>query len=263
MGISVADEVYIFFAMVVLGGILGVLFDVFRVIRKVKKMNTAFVAVSDFVFLVCALILVTGGMLYFNNGQLRWFEFFGLFLGALIYFLLLSHIIICVFVKIIEVFTKIISYILKILLTPLMFLYKILTRPIIFIYCGLKKVFGGLLCRIKRLFFRERVKDTLADNKNKKTKTKTKKKRHILGWSVFIVVCIMFVNTAMQQPKILKNKKEIASLNEQIEYEDKKSQEIDALKAKVNTDEYIEKVAREKLGLIKENEKIFIDVASQ
>ena len=29
-------------ALVVLGGILGVLFDVFRVIRKVKKMNTAF-----------------------------------------------------------------------------------------------------------------------------------------------------------------------------------------------------------------------------
>ena len=38
---------------------------------------------------------------------------------------------------------------------------------------------------------------------------------------------------------------------------------LDDLKEKVDTNEYIEKVAREKLGLVKENEIIFIDVASK
>ena len=67
----------------------------------------------------------------------------------------------------------------------------------------------------------------------------------------------------MQMPQIYANKQRIASLNEQIEYEKTRQLEIDELSGKVNTDEYIEKVAREKLGLVKENEIIFYDVASE
>lgn len=82
----------------------------------------------------------------------------------------------------------------------------------------------------------------------------------ILAW-VFVIG--FTVNAVAQQPVILQNKKVIESLEEQISYEKKKGQEVDALKEKVNTDEYIEKVARDKLGLVKENEKIFIDIAAQ
>ena len=49
----------------------------------------------------------------------------------------------------------------------------------------------------------------------------------------------------------------------QIAQQQKKLDELDELKTKVDSDEYIEKVAREKLGLIKENEIMFIDVAGE
>ena len=65
----------------------------------------------------------------------------------------------------------------------------------------------------------------------------------------------------MIQPEILKNKAEIEKLEAQIEYEQLRAKEVEAMKKKVESDEYIEKVARDKLGLIKENEKVFIDVA--
>ena len=39
--------------------------------------------------------------------------------------------------------------------------------------------------------------------------------------------------------------------------------EIEELKGKVNTDEYIEKMASEKLGLIKSNAKVFVDVSGE
>ena len=42
-----------------------------------------------------------------------------------------------------------------------------------------------------------------------------------------------------------------------------KEEEIEELKGKVNTDEYIEKTAREKLGMVKDNEILFKESQSK
>ena len=47
------------------------------------------------------------------------------------------------------------------------------------------------------------------------------------------------------------------ALSQQIEDEKARTEEIDALKEYMLTDEYTEEAAREKLGLVKENEIIF------
>ena len=91
----------------------------------------------------------------------------------------------------------------------------------------------------------------------------TKNKRRIIFWIFAAVVFSMLFKGIMQQPQIYANKQRIAELNEQIEYEKTRQAEIDELSRKVNTDEYIEKVAREKLGLVKSNAKIFIDASSE
>ncbi len=90
--------------------------------------------------------------------------------------------------------------------------------------------------------------------------------RHKKGVKIFLfvfVTCALLFRGLMQQPTIDANKEKIAELQEQIEYEEYRKTEIEAMKDEVNSDEYIEKVAREKLGMIKENEKVFIDVSSQ
>lgn len=48
-----------------------------------------------------------------------------------------------------------------------------------------------------------------------------------------------------------------AELQAQIEAEQERSEEIDELKEYVGTDEYIEQIAKEKLGLVHENEILF------
>ena len=91
-------------------------------------------------------------------------------------------------------------------------------------------------------------------------------KAHRFGISVTVLVLFMasmIFRGLMQIPQIEKNRETITSLNEQIEYEKRRTEEIEELKGKVNSDEYIEKVAREKLGYIKQNEKIFIDISAQ
>ena len=66
----------------------------------------------------------------------------------------------------------------------------------------------------------------------------------------------------MQQPQILENKEEIARLSEEIDYEKARQEEVENVRESVDTDEYIERIAREKLGMIKANEKIFVDVST-
>lgn len=90
-----------------------------------------------------------------------------------------------------------------------------------------------------------------------------KHKKRILIWGFFLIVFSMIFKGLMQQPQIYANKQKIAQLQEQIEYEKTRQAEIDELSTKVNTDEYIEKIASEKLGLVKSNAKIFVDVSSE
>lgn len=89
-----------------------------------------------------------------------------------------------------------------------------------------------------------------------------KKNKHaVMFWAVVAVAGTMLLRGVMQLPQIHKNNRTIAELEEKIEYEGVRQKEIDELKDKVDTDEYIEKIASEKLGLVKSNAKIFIDVS--
>lgn len=97
--------------------------------------------------------------------------------------------------------------------------------------------------------------------KNKLWKFYNRNHRSIKIWALILVSGAMIFKGVMQLPQIYQNKKNISSLNDRIEYEETRQKEIDELKDKVDTDEYIEKIASEKLGLVKSNAKIFVDVS--
>lgn len=73
----------------------------------------------------------------------------------------------------------------------------------------------------------------------------------------------MLVKAVMLQPAIASCGTQAAQLREEIDYENQRIEEIDAMMEKVGTDEYTEKVAREKLGMIKADEIVFIDISGQ
>ena len=62
-------------------------------------------------------------------------------------------------------------------------------------------------------------------------------------------------------PIIDANAKSAEKLREEIAKEQSSIEELDATWAMAGTDEFIEKIAREKLGMIKANEIVFIDVS--
>ena len=126
-----------------------------------------------------------------------------------------------------------------------------------------------------------------------KKKNKNKSIYRLLGAVFMVAFSVMFIKGVMQQPQITKNEDKIAELQEQIEYEKKRTEEIENIKSRVisgvekqkelaekeveegteengetlevdtEADENIEKVAREKLGLVKRDEIIFVDISEK
>ena len=99
--------------------------------------------------------------------------------------------------------------------------------------------------------------------KEKIKKSTKKRKMKITAALLFAVVLFMLVKGVMLQPQITNNYDKISELKSQIEYEKQRAEEVDALKENVDSDEYIEKIAREKLGMIRKDEIVFVDVTGE
>ncbi len=88
-----------------------------------------------------------------------------------------------------------------------------------------------------------------------------KGKKSIIGLVIIIVCGLYFGRIFIGQQKqldILYAK--TAEIDLKIEKEKKLNMELEEEKKVVLTEEYIEKIAREKLGMIKDGEKIFVDI---
>lgn len=82
--------------------------------------------------------------------------------------------------------------------------------------------------------------------------------------AVAVVVGIsMVVKSLMLQPVISLNKEKAEELTVQIKEEKHHIEEIDKIMKQAGSDEYIERIAREKLGMIKADEIVFIDISGQ
>ena len=97
---------------------------------------------------------------------------------------------------------------------------------------------------------------------SKKRKKKKKVGYNSLGMIAIALVVLVLLGGLMLESNALKDRlteydAKAATLQQQIEDEQTRTEEIDKLKKYMETDEYAEEVAREKLGLVKDNETVF------
>ena len=86
-----------------------------------------------------------------------------------------------------------------------------------------------------------------------------KHKRSMLAVSfvILLLAAVLFMNGISLREKERAYRAQEAELKQQIEEEKARASEIDDLEQYVGTDEYVEEVAKDKLGLVNENEIIF------
>lgn len=100
-----------------------------------------------------------------------------------------------------------------------------------------------------------------------KTKIRSPKKRIAKGpmsravmaitFVAAVLLIVLIVNGISLGRKISENNTRINNINSRIEEEDKRTEEISKLQEYMQSDEYLEQTAKEKLGFVKDGEIIF------
>ena len=71
------EQVFILFFII--GAIIGVIFDFFRVIRKTFKVPDYITFIQDILFFILSGIIIIYGIIILNNGEIRLFLFLAIF----------------------------------------------------------------------------------------------------------------------------------------------------------------------------------------
>ncbi|MCI8352650.1 MAG: spore cortex biosynthesis protein YabQ [Clostridia bacterium] len=139
------NQAYLFMMFIVNGVLIGILFDVFRILRKTFKTKDVITYIEDISFWILTGLLTLYFVFYYNDGEIRFYIFLGIILGILIYILTISKYIIKFSVTIINFVKGIINKVIKFVVYPLKliinFIKKILFRPISFIFINIRKYF--------------------------------------------------------------------------------------------------------------------------
>ncbi len=128
---AITSETILFLIFLLDGAIVGLLFDIFRILRKSFKTPDLITYIEDIGFGILSGAILIFSIIIFNKGELRLFIFLGIILGLVIYMLTISKYVINISVKIIKFITKIVTAILKIILSPLILVLKKIKRELI------------------------------------------------------------------------------------------------------------------------------------
>ena len=105
----ILNQANLFLIFTINGILIGLLFDIFRILRKSFKTSDIITYTEDLIFWILTGLLLLYSIFTFSNGELRLYMFLGVFIGCILYMIIISQYFIKINVKII-LFTKGIVY---------------------------------------------------------------------------------------------------------------------------------------------------------
>lgn len=136
----VTEQTLVFLTSIQIGLLMGVLFDIIRIVRKLIKHPNFLVQIEDMFFWVfCAFVGFY--ILYIcNYAEIRPFVFVGMILGATLYFLTLSIWVMKIATFLINWIRKVIRKVITIVLIPIRALWKCIKWPVRLLILKLRKI---------------------------------------------------------------------------------------------------------------------------
>ena len=161
------NQAYLFFIFTLTGILIGVVFDIFRILRRSFKTSDKMTYFQDILFWIITSTLLIYTIFKFNNGEIRSYVLFGITIGLAFYLMLFSKFVIKINVAIITFIKRIIMQVIDIILYPIKLLFKLIRKailkPISFVFINIRKNIKTL-CRnmskfkIKIKFNKKKVK---------------------------------------------------------------------------------------------------------
>lgn len=139
MNQALSIELSFFLISVLCGAILLLVYDIFRILRRIIKHNGGFVALEDLLFWVGASLFIFVMLFKENDGIIRGFAIIGMTAGMLLYHYILSDIIVNLVTKLIQTLFRPFAIVLRKIKSFLAFIWKWAKRAINFVTRRLKK----------------------------------------------------------------------------------------------------------------------------
>ena len=105
----ITNQAYLFLNFILVGVIIGLLFDFFRILRKSFSTKDFVTYIEDIIFWILAGLILLYSICTFSNGEIRLFMVLGIGIGILIYIVTFSSFIIKVNVSIITFIKRILG----------------------------------------------------------------------------------------------------------------------------------------------------------
>ncbi|MEG2670429.1 MAG: spore cortex biosynthesis protein YabQ [Oscillospiraceae bacterium] len=130
MNIQVDIQWKYFVWSIIAGLVIGVIYDLLRLRRRAVRTNDFWVNIEDVMFfVVCGAVFFLTA--YFkNDGELRWHGFLGAIIGFVGYKLLCGDIIVESLLWFMGILKSAITFLIKIILLPVIFLFKLFKKPV-------------------------------------------------------------------------------------------------------------------------------------
>ena len=140
----VLKQANIFLVFILDGILIGILFDIFRVLRKNFRTPDIVTYIEDILFWILTGIILLYSIFIAADGEIRFYMFLATFCGCIFYILLFSKTFIKVASKILRILTNLFSKIFKLFSNFITLIIKIIKkifiRPIQFIVINIKKI---------------------------------------------------------------------------------------------------------------------------
>ncbi|MFZ5966664.1 MAG: spore cortex biosynthesis protein YabQ [Bacillota bacterium] len=146
----VFEQVYVFLSTLYGGMIIGFMYDLYRIFRRLFKPKKIATIVQDFFFWICITIVAASVLLFSNSGQLRFYTFLGFAVGTVAYNRLLSTYVIRLIIFLLQTIKKWIEVFIKVLYYPIKVVIKITRGPRMWIKKKTKPIHDKIM-RLRKL----------------------------------------------------------------------------------------------------------------
>lgn len=123
---SLSEETTIFLLFIVIGMVFSVIFDLFRAIRKIKKVRNKTIYIQDIIYFLIIGIILLWVIINYMNTELRVYLILAIILGIVIYISTVGNLVVNMLVKLIK-FNKNVTLF---LLTPIMLYMQVFEKQI-------------------------------------------------------------------------------------------------------------------------------------
>lgn len=130
MDATIKVQIYIFLTSLYGGLIAGLIYDIYRVIRRFFKPKKLVTTIEDFIFWVSIALIFFYILNKSNWTELRGYIFLGFFTGGFIYFKILSKILFLFLIKLFNGLSLILKRIMEVVTLPFKYINKILSPKI-------------------------------------------------------------------------------------------------------------------------------------